>query len=312
MNKKPNLRIWILSTCLACLLCLTFAFRGPGERLFDIAKNLDIYASVFKEVNKFYVDEVNPNEAIQTSIDALLKSFDPYTVYYPEDELEDFMTMTTGKYQGIGIMLTHINHRFIIGFIDEDSPASKAGLGIGDEIMSVNGVSLADKDETEPGKLIKGQAGSSLTLEVLQIGQNKSTQIRLNRETVQIKNVVYSGIIRPGIGYVSLEEFNASAAKELKSSLLDLKQKGMKQLILDLRDNPGGLLTQAVDICNLFLAKDTKIVETRGKVEEWNKTYAALNSTLDDQLPLIILINNHSASAAEIVAGVMQDYDRAC
>ena len=311
MRPTPNLRIWILSTCLACLLCVTLAFHGPSERLFDIAKNLDIYASVFKELNKFYVDEVNPNEAVQTSIDALLKSFDPYTVYYPEDELEDFMTMTTGKYQGIGIMLTQINHRFIIAFIDEDSPALKAGLGIGDEILSVNGVTLADKDESEPGKLIKGQAGTSLTLDVVQVGQSKTTQIRLNRETVQIKNVVYSGIIRPGIGYVSLEEFNASAAKELKSSLLDLKQKGMKQLILDLRNNPGGLLTQAVDICNLFLAKDTKIVETRGKVEEWNKTYAALNSTFDDQLPLVILINHHSASAAEIVAGVMQDYDRA-
>lgn len=283
MIRKPKLRIWIISACLACLLCFSFAFRGPGERLFDIAKNLDIYASVFKELNKFYVDEVNPNEAVQTSIDALLKSFDPYTVYYPEDELEDFMTMTTGKYQGIGIMLTQINHRFIIAFIDEDSPALKAGLGIGDEILAVNGISLADKDESEPGKLIKGQAGTSLTLEVLQVGKNQKTQIRLNRETVQIKNVVYAGIIRPGIAYISLEEFNASAAKELKSALIDLKQKGMKQLILDLRNNPGGLLTQAVDICNLFLAKDTKIVETRGKVEEWNKTYAALNTTLDDQ-----------------------------
>jgi len=251
---------------LSCLPpVFTLAFRGPGERLFDIAKNLDIYASVFKELNKFYVDEVNPNEAVQTSIDALLKSFDPYTVYYPEDELEDFMTMTTGKYQGIGIMLTQINHRFIIAFIDEDSPALKAGLGIGDEILAVNGVSLADKDESEPGKLIKGQAGTALTLDVLQVGKTQNTQIRLNRETVQIKNVVYAGIIRPGIGYVSLEEFNASAAKELKSSLLDLKQKGMKQLILDLRNNPGGLLTQAVDICNLFWQKTPKSSKPEAK-----------------------------------------------
>ncbi len=288
-----------------------FAFSNAGERLFDIAKNLDIYASVFKELNKFYVDEVNPNLAVKTSIDALLRSFDPYTVYYPEDELEDFMTMTTGKYQGIGILLAEVNHTFRIAYVDENSPASKAGLGIGDQIISVNGIVISDKPEAEPGKLIKGQAGTSLGISVLKIGQSVPTEITLNRETVQIKNVIYAGIIRPGVGYISLEEFNASATKELKTALTSLQKEGMKKLILDLRDNPGGLLTQAVDICNLFLAKGTKIVETRGKVEEWNKSYQALNASLETEMPLIILINNHAASAAEIVAGVMQDYDRA-
>lgn len=288
-----------------------FSFTNPGERLFDIAKNLDLYASVFKELNKFYVDEVNPNLAVKTSIDALLRSFDPYTVYYPEDELEDFMTMTTGKYQGIGIILADVNHTFRIAYVDENSPASKAGLGIGDQVISVNGIVISDKPEAEPGKLIKGQAGTSLQISVLKIGQSTPEIITLNRETVQIKNVIYAGIIRPGVGYISLEEFNASATKELKSALTSLKKDGMKKLILDLRDNPGGLLTQAVDVCNLFLAKGTNIVETRGKVEEWNKSYQALNSSLEPEIPLIILINNHAASAAEIVAGVMQDYDRA-
>jgi len=288
-----------------------FSFSQPGERLFDIAKNLDLYASVFKELNKFYVDEVNPNLAVKTSIDALLKSFDPYTVYYPEDELEDFMTMTTGKYQGIGIVLAEIDQEYRVAYVDENSPASKAGLGIGDQLISVNGVKISESPEAEPSKLLKGQAGTSLDISILKIEESTPRTIRLNRETVQINNVIYSGIIRPGVGYISLEEFNASATKELKVALTTLKQAGMQKLILDLRENPGGLLTQAVDICNLFLAKETKIVETRGKVEEWNKTYTALNASFDSEIPLIILINGHSASAAEIVAGVMQDYDRA-
>jgi carboxyl-terminal processing protease len=296
---------------IALIILVGFSFSRPGERLFDIAKNLDLYASVFKELNKFYVDDVNPNLAVKTSIDALLKSFDPYTVYYPEDELEDFMTMTTGKYQGIGIVLTEIDHDYQVAYVDENSPASKAGLGIGDQLISVNGIKISVTPEAEPFKLLKGQAGTSLDISVLKIGESSPRTIRLNRETVQIKNVNFAGIIRPEVGYISLEEFNASATKELKASLNTLKQAGMRKLILDLRDNPGGLLTQAVDICNLFLAKETKIVETRGKVEEWNKTYAALNASFDSEIPLIILINGHSASAAEIVAGVMQDYDRA-
>ncbi|MHA8065167.1 S41 family peptidase [Aquirufa sp. ROCK2-A2] len=301
----------IISLSLIIGLFSILSFSPSGERLFDIAKNLDIYASVFKELNKFYVDDVNPNTAVKTSIDALLKSFDPYTVYYPEDELEDYLTMTTGKYQGIGIILDEINEKYIIAYVDENSPAAKAKLGIGDQIVAVNDIIISEKPEAEPSRLLKGQAGTNLTLKVIKNGQSKEEEIQVTRETVQINNVVYSGIIRPEIGYILLEDFNASAAKELKAALQNLKKEGMKKLILDLRENPGGLLTQAVDICNLFLNKETKIVETRGKVEEWNKSYLALNPSVEPNLPLIILINHHSASAAEIVAGVMQDYDRA-
>ena len=288
-----------------------FSFSRPGERLFDIAKNLDIYASVFKELNTYYVDEINPNTATKTSIDALLKSFDPYTVYYPEDELEDYLTMTTGKYQGIGIVLNNINDKYTITYVEENSPAAKAQLGIGDQIVSVNDIRITDKPETEPSRLLKGQTGTKLTLKIIKNGQVKEDEITLNRGTVQLNNVVYSGMIRPDVAYILLEDFNSSAAKELKVALQNLKKEGMKKLILDLRENPGGLLTQAVDICNLFLNKEIKIVETRGKVEEWNKSYLTLNPSLEPNLPLIILINHHSASAAEIVAGVMQDYDRA-
>lgn len=290
---------------------LFLAFSNPGDRFFEIAKNLDIYATVFKELNTYYVDEVDPKKSIETSIEALLKSFDPYTVYYPESEIDEFLQMTTGKYQGIGIILSDINQSHRISFIEENSPANKAGLGIGDQIISINGTKLGETPETDPSVLMKGNAGSIVNIEVLQVGKNAPQTFSIKRETVQIKNVVNASIIRPGVGYILLEDFNASAAKEVKTAMLDLKKQGMQKLILDLRNNPGGLLTQAIDICNLFIPKGAKIVETRGKVEEWNKSYQALNQAVDTETPIIVLINNRSASAAEIVAGVLQDYDRA-
>ena len=290
---------------------LLLAFTKPGDRFFDIAKNLDIYATVFKELNTFYVDEVDPKKATETSIEALLKSFDPYTVYYPEDEIDDFLQMTTGKYQGIGIILSEIDKTQRITFIEENSPAHRAGLGIGDQILAINGTRLQDTPETEPAVLMKGAAGTNVNIEVLQVGKSTTQIFSIKRETVQIKNVVNTAIIQPGVGYILLEDFNASASKEVKNAIVELKKQGMKELILDLRNNPGGLLTQAIDICNLFLPKGTKIVETRGKVEEWNKSYLALNQAIDTETPIVVLINNRTASAAEIVAGVLQDYDRA-
>jgi carboxyl-terminal processing protease len=290
---------------------LFIAFTKPGDRFFDIAKNLDIYATVFKELNTFYVDEVDPKKATETSIEALLKSFDPYTVYYPEDEIDDFLQMTTGKYQGIGIILSEINQTQRITFIEENSPAHRAGLGIGDQILAINGTRLQDTPETEPAVLMKGAAGTNVNIEVLQVGKSTPQIFSIKRETVQIKNVVNTAIIQPGVGYILLEDFNASASKEVKNAIVELKKQGMKELILDLRNNPGGLLTQAIDICNLFLPKGTKIVETRGKVEEWNKSCLALNQAIDTETPIVVLINNRTASAAEIVAGVLQDYDRA-
>lgn len=240
-QKSPKtIKKWLIASLSGISILGVLALNSPGDRFFEIAKNLDIYASVFKELNKFYVDEVNPNQAVKTSIDALLKSFDPYTVFYPEDELEDFLTMTTGKYQGIGIVLAEINDTYRISFIEENSPALKAGLGIGDQIISVNGIALSDKPEADPSKLLRGQAGTKIVVKVIKNGQSIPQEININRETVQIKNVVYSGIIQPGVGYILLEDFNASAAKELKNALQSLKQAGMKKLILDLRENPGG------------------------------------------------------------------------
>lgn len=306
---RISARIKFLS--LLFLTGVLLAFTKPGDRFFEIAKSLDIYATVFKELNTFYVDEVDPKKATETSIEALLKSFDPYTVYYPEDELDDFLQMTTGKYQGIGIILSEINKSQRITFIEENSPAQRAGLGVGDQIVAINGTQLQETPETDPAILMKGAAGTNVRIEVLQVGKSNTQLFNIKRETVQIKNVVNTAIIQPGIGYILLEDFNASASKEVKNAVLELKKQGMNELILDLRNNPGGLLTQAIDICNLFLPKGTKIVETRGKVAEWNKSYMALNQAIDTETPIIVLINNRTASAAEIVAGVLQDYDRA-
>jgi carboxyl-terminal processing protease len=305
-KKYPLLIGLVLSVSL-----VSATFVATNDRLFDIAKNLDIYASVFKELNKYYVDEVDPNKAMQTSVDALLKSFDPYTVFYPEDELEDFLLMTTGKYQGIGIQLSEINQQHHITFIESESPAEKAGLRIGDQVVAVNGVRVSDNPANDPAQLMKGAANAPLVLDIQRPGNLNTQKITLTRATVQIKNVAYAGMVQPGIGYIQLDEFNASAAKEMKSALIALKQQGMRSLILDLRNNPGGLLTQAIDICNLFLPKGSKIVETRGKIEEWNKSYEGLNASFDTETPIAVLINKNSASAAEIVAGVLQDYDRA-
>jgi carboxyl-terminal processing protease len=309
MNIKKYKKSLIISGLAITGLSL-ISFTDPGERFFDIAKNLDIYATLFKELNRYYVDEINPNKTVKTSIDAMLKSFDPYTVYYAEDDIEDYMTMTTGKYNGIGIVTGNRNGRITIMLIDEGTPAEKAGLKIGDEIVKVDGVDLKSKKGIDPGKLIKGQTGTTVKLTVKRYGTDKLEDIAVMRDVVKLKNVPYYGMINDEVGYIDLKDFTSTASKEVRQAVTDLKAKGMKKLVLDLRENPGGLLNMAVDICNIFLPKESEIVSTKGKVQEWNKTYTGLNAAMDTEIPIAVLTNSRSASAAEIVSGVIQDYDR--
>jgi carboxyl-terminal processing protease len=238
----------LLKISLLVFLGLGLWAFNRADQLFDLAKNLDIYASVIKELNQFYVDPIDPNKVVQNSIDGMLDQLDPYTVYYPEEDLDEFTTLTTGKYEGIGIRASWVDKGYFVTYVDESSPALQAGLQTGDQLISINGTQITE--DSDPSMLIKGPKDSKLVAQIKR-GEAQLT-LSINRSTVQIKNVGYAGIIRPGIGYIQLEEFNQSATKEMKAALIQLKKEGMKKLILDLRNNPGGLLTQAIDICNFF------------------------------------------------------------
>ncbi|NEM99664.1 S41 family peptidase [Pontibacter burrus] len=287
------------------------SFKSDSDRYFEIAKNLDVFATLFKEVNTYYVDDVPPAQMMRTGIDAMLKSLDPYTNYIPEDDIEDFRTMTTGQYGGIGAGIGSHNGKVVIQMPYEGSPAQKAGLVIGDEILKIDGVSVAGKSSSEVSRLLKGQANTPIKLEIKSYGQNKSRTVELTRANITVENVPYIGMLDNEIGYFQLSGFTMDASREVKQAVQKLKEMGAKKIIFDLRDNPGGLLHEAVNISNVFVDKGKDIVSTKGKVKEWNKTYKALDEPLDKEVPLVVLTSSRSASAAEIVAGVMQDYDRA-
>ncbi|QRR02910.1 S41 family peptidase [Dyadobacter sandarakinus] len=305
--RKSFRPLWLAAPVLAGLAIFSFK---QDDRLFEIARNLDIYATLFKELNANYVDEVNPNILIKTSIDNMLRSLDPYTVYYAEDDIEDYMTMTTGKYNGIGAMVSSADGKHVVMMVYEGTPAQKAGLQLGDEIQKINGIDLSTRGEFDTGKLLKGQTQTGVTLTLKRYGVTKPVEVTLNRDIVKVTNVPYYGMLNESVGYIDLKDFTASASREVRNAFQELKGKGMKSVVLDLRDNPGGLLDMAIEISNIFIPKGEEIVSTKGKVTEWNKTYTAYNPALDTEIPVVVLTNNRSASAAEIVSGVIQDYDR--
>ncbi len=288
-----------------------FSFStGKTEKYFEIAKNLDIFATLFKEVNNFYVDDINPNKLMKTGIDAMLESLDPYTNYIPEDEVEDYRTMTTGQYGGIGAIIGKRNSKTTILMPYEGFPAHTSGLKIGDEILSVDGVEVVEKNTNDVSKLLKGQANTKVKLKIKRYGVNEPIELELTRQKIKIDNIPYYGMVNDEVGYIHLTDFTSNASKEVKDAILALKEKGMKSLIFDLRDNPGGLLNEAINISNLFIPKDKEVVSTKGKAVEWNKVYATLNQPVDIDMPLVVLVSSRSASASEIVGGTIQDYDR--
>ncbi len=288
-----------------------FSFTAPADRYFEIAKNLDIFASLFKEVNNLYVDEVSPTKMVHTGIDAMLNSLDPYTNYISEDQVEDFRTMNTGQYGGIGALTRTYNNRTVVTMVYESYPAYKNGLRIGDEVIKMDGIELAKLTQEEANHLMRGQVGTVVKLSVKRFGKDQLIDLEFKREKIKISNVPYFGMIASDVGYIQLTEFTSEAGKEVKNALVNLKEKGAKSIVLDLRGNPGGLLFEAVNICNLFLPKGKKVVDTKGKLQENNITYETLNPPVDLEIPVAVLINRGSASASEIVAGTLQDYDRA-
>jgi len=307
MKKKIKITILAISIFIASFLSISFT-----DNYFEIAKNLDIFTSLYKELNTYYVDETDPGKLMKKGIDAMLKSLDPYTTYIPESEIEDFRFMTTGQYGGIGALITKRGDYVFISEPYEGFPAHKAGLMAGDKILEINGVSAKGKTTEEVSKVLKGQPNTSVTLLMERKNQDKPFEVSFDREKVTVKSVPYSGFVAEGIGYIKLRSFTRDCSKDIKKALANLKkEQELKGLILDLRSNPGGLLNESVNIANIFVQRGEEVVSTKGKIKEWEKVYKAVNKAEDTQTPLVVLINQGSASASEIVSGVMQDLDRA-
>jgi carboxyl-terminal processing protease len=287
------------------------AFRTPGEKYFEIAKSLDIFATLFKEVNAYYVDDVNPKKLVETGINEMLDQLDPYTDYIPEEDLEAFSIQTTGQYAGVGALIGIVNKKTVITNPYVGFPAERGGIRVGDEIISVDGKNVQGRSTTEVSSHLKGKPNTEVEIEVKRWGKRDNLKFKLVREKIKISNITYYGMIDAETAYIKLDEFTPGAGKEVEEALAKLKKQGAKKMIIDLRDNPGGSLYEAVNIVNAFIPKGKEVVATRGKVPEWNKSYTALNNPVDTEIPLAILTSGGSASASEIVAGSLQDYDRA-
>jgi carboxyl-terminal processing protease len=296
---------------LAILTVTSFAFREPAEKYFEVAKSLDIFATLFKEVNAYYVDEVEPEKLVRKGIDAMLESLDPYTDYISEDEMESFRITTTGQYGGVGAMIGVINKKMVVTHPYEHFPAHKSGLRVGDELIAIDGKNIQGKRTSEVSSLLKGQPTTELEVKIRRYGKKEDIVLKMKREKINVSNVAYHGLIEPDIAYIRLDDFTPGASYEVAEALVELKEQGATKLILDLRENPGGLLHEAINIVSLFIPKGMEVVSTKGKVNEWNKVYKTLNNPIDTEIPMVVLTSQGSASASEIVAGALQDYDRA-
>jgi carboxyl-terminal processing protease len=278
---------------------------------FEIAKNLDIYYSLFRELNTFYVDEIDANKLVKESIDEMLASLDPYTNYIPESDIEDFRFMTTGEYGGIGALISKYKEQVVVSEPYEGFPAQKTGLRAGDVFLEVSGKLTSGMSTEDVSNLLKGSAGQTINVKVKRYGVKKPIDFEIVREKISIDPVSYYGMLNDETGYIRLTNFTKDCAEKVKKALLELKDvNGASKLILDLRGNPGGLLVESVNLCNLFIDKDQEVVSTKGKVSQWDKTYKTTGNPVDTEMPLVVLVNRGSASASEIVSGTIQDLDR--
>jgi len=288
---------------------LTYSFT---DNYFEVSKNLDIFATLFKELNSHYVDDTNPGELMKKGIDEMLESLDPYTNYIPESDIEDYKYMMTGQYGGIGALIRQHGDKIMIAEPYENKPAQKADLRAGDVILEVNGVSVKGKKTDEVSKMLKGTPKTEVKVLVERDCDKKTLEKVIIREEIKIPSVSYSGMINENTGYIKLTGFTENAGTEVKNALTELKKNPQfKFLVFDLRNNPGGLLKEAIDIVNLFVAKGQDIVSTKGKIKDWDQTHKAMNAPLDTITPMVVLVNRGSASASEIVSGSLQDLDRA-
>lgn len=305
--KKSKITIILLLMVVASFL----SFRVV-DNYFEVSKNLDIFATLFRELNIYYVDETKPGELMKNGIDKMLESLDPYTNYIPESEIEDFRYMTTGQYGGIGALIRQQGEYVVISEPYEGYPAQREDLRAGDKILKINDIDIKGKKTDDISKILKGQASTAVKLIIEREGESKPIEKTLTREEIKIKSVSYSGMLNKNVGYIKLTGFTENASKEVKDALMQLKNNpDFNSLVFDLRGNPGGLLKEAVDIVNIFVERNTEVVSTRGKVKDWDKVHKAMNPAVDLNIPIVVLIDRGSASASEIVAGSFQDLDRA-
>ena len=296
---------------LALLLLVTLCFSFT-DRYFEIAKNLDTFAAVFRQLNTHYVDEVKPGTLVQEGINAMLASLDPYTEYIPESDIEDFrMNYVSKQYAGIGISVFTRGNKIIVSEPYEGFSAQRADIRAGDEIMAVNGVSVAGRNSNTVSEFLKGQKGTPVKLTVRRVGVAEPLEKTVLRENIAFSNVSYAGLLNDSVGYIKLDKFLENAAQEVKQAFLKLKQPHpIKALVLDLRGNGGGIVQESVEIVNLFVEKGRPIVTQKAKVKDKDIVYKATLPALDANIPLIVLVDRGSASASEIVAGAIQDLDR--
>jgi carboxyl-terminal processing protease len=279
----------------------------------EVAKNLDIFNQLYKNLDLFYVDTLNPNEVVTTGIKAMLRSLDPYTEYYPESETKNLKMMLTGKYAGIGALIRYHRKlkRIVIDEPYEGMPAAEAGLKKGDIILSIDDSVMTDRDVSYVSSRLRGDAGTQFVLKVQRPSTGKKMEFKITRRSIKLPELPYYGLLEGNIGYINLNQFTEGCAREVRRAFIGLKQQGAKALVFDLRSNGGGSEAEAVDIVNLWVGKDLTIVENRGKISQANHAYKTRLEPVDTEMPLVVLVNGETASASEITSGALQDLDRA-
>lgn len=300
----------ILSLILA--LALLVPAHAQNEHSFSVSKNLDIFNSIYRQLDLFYVDSLEADKIVRVGIDAMLNELDPYTSYYPEEDMQDLKMMTTGKYGGVGSIIRQRKDSTGVIIFEPypDMPAAEVGLQVGDLMLEIDGKSLKGQNTSEVSEQLRGEPGTTFVLKVQRPGEKKTREFKITRRNIKKSALPYYGMYG-NAGYIHLTEFIENCSKDVRKAFINLKEQGAKTLILDLRDNHGGLLTEAVDIVNLFVPKGLTIVETRGKLLAASSKYVTNNEPLDLDVPIVVLVNKETASAAEIVAGALQDLDRA-
>lgn len=294
------------------LLALSLApAKAQDQHMFEVGKNLEIFNSLYRELDMFYVDTLNADKLITVGIDAMLDYLDPYTEYYKEEDFGDLKMMTTGKYGGIGSLIRlRKDSTVIIAEPYEGMPAAEVGLKIGDVLLSIDGTDLKGKNTSEVSDMLRGEPGTTFVLRIQRPGEKKTRDFSITRRSIKLPAIPYYGM-RGKTGYISLTQFTEDCSKDFRKAVISLKQQGATSLVIDLRNNGGGLLGEAVNIVNLFVPKGLKIVETKGKVRNANSIYKTTAEPLDTLLPIAVLVNGNTASAAEILSGSLQDLDRA-